>query len=133
MGRIPKLVKEKALAEHHLSSSSTENDDPSSSMNFPSTDFELQLIDEQLFLDDIASISFDHLPAQLPSCASCILSNDSSIDEEEEEEEVDYQGRILPSDPTADWEEQFSNNILERIMKFVTKNVSDYVQYGSKC
>ncbi|CAF1244366.1 unnamed protein product, partial [Adineta steineri] len=30
MGRIPKLVKEKALAEHRLSSSSIENEDPSS-------------------------------------------------------------------------------------------------------
>ena len=29
---FPKLVKEKALAEYHLSSSSTENDDPSSSL-----------------------------------------------------------------------------------------------------
>lgn len=78
MGRIPKLVKEKALAEYHLSSSSTENDDFNSplpsptcsqsmhSINIPSNDFELQFIDDSSFLDQIDSTVFEHPVEKLP-------------------------------------------------------------------
>lgn len=67
MGRIPKLVKEKALAEHHLSSSSTENDDPNSTSCLQSLhsshlipiDIDLEFFDEEFFSDDFDSLSFE--------------------------------------------------------------------------
>jgi hypothetical protein len=134
MGRIPKLVKEKALAEHHLSSSSTENDDPSPSMGspppsinsniFPSKDFELELIDEQIFLDDFDSISFDNPPAKLlPSCTSYILPDNFTIDEtkHDHEENVLTLNRSILTNCTVHYEEKFTDNIIEYIKKFFTK------------
>lgn len=67
MGRIPKLVKEKALAEHHLSSSSTENDDPNSTSCLQSLhsshlipiDIDLEFFDEEFFSNDFDSLSFE--------------------------------------------------------------------------
>jgi len=123
MGRIPKLVKERALAEHQLSSSSTENDDPSSSMpspaqsiNFLSNDFDLQLIDEQLFLDDIDSISLEQSPTKLPSCTSHILPDNFTIDETKHD-------RSVLTNCIINCKEQFSNNVIERIRTLVT-NIS---------
>ena len=112
MGRIPKLVKEKALAEHHLSSSSTENDDYNSplpspscsqsmhSINIPSNDFELPFIDDPSFLDQIDSTVFDH-PADklLLDSSKSNVSNDRRINDSEE----------------------FSQNILPRIGQLVKK------------
>jgi hypothetical protein len=137
MGRIPKLVKEKALAEHHLSSSSTENDDPSPSIgssspscvpsinsnNFTSTDFDLELIDEQLFLDDLDSISFDISSTKLPSCTSYILPDNFTIDETKHDHKEDLLilNRSVLTDSTGNCEEQFSNNVIKYINKFITK------------
>jgi hypothetical protein len=115
MGRIPKSVKEKALAEYQLSSSSTENDEPSPSIiseNFTSTNFELELIDEQFLLDDLNSISFDHPPVKLPTHVSYILPNNFTIDETRHNDEENC---------TVNYEEQFSNDVMERIEILVTK------------
>jgi hypothetical protein len=130
MGRIPKLVKEKALAEHHLSSSSTENDDPSSSIGslpqsinsniFPSKDFELELIDEQIFLDDFDSISFNNSTTKLlPSCTSYILPDNFTIDEtkHDHEENLFTLNRSILTNCKVNCED----NIIEYIKKLVTK------------
>jgi hypothetical protein len=122
MGRIPKLVKERALAEHQLSSSSTENDDPSSSMpspsqsiHFLSNDFDLQLIDEQLFLDEIDSISFDQTSTKLPSCTSHILPDNFTIDE------TNSLNRSVLTNCIINCEEQFSHHVIQRIRTLVRK------------
>lgn len=137
MGRIPKLVKEKALAEHQLSSSNTENDDPSptndssptsciqstNSNPFSSGDFSLELIDEQLFLDDFDSISFDNFPEKLPSCTSHILPDNFTIDETKhiyEEDSFTLNHSIL-TNCTVNCEEQHFDNAIERIKKLVPK------------
>jgi hypothetical protein len=124
MGRIPKLVKEKALAEYHVSSSSIENEDPfssspyvrsigSNSNNLTPSDFNLELIDEQLFSDDFDSISFDDSPSGIPSCKEYILPDNFTIDETKHE----YEEKQF----IVNCEEQFSNNVLERIKGLVTK------------
>lgn len=133
MGRIPKLVKEKALAEHQLSSSSTENDDPSRSNDssptsciqsinsniFPSGDFSLELIDEQLFLNDIDSISFDDFPEKLSSCASSIVPDNYPIDDIKHDYDEDI-FKLNRSD-LINSEEQYFDNIIERIKKLAPK------------
>jgi hypothetical protein len=122
MGRIPKLVKEKALAEHQLSSSSTENDDPNSSMasppqsiNFLSNEFDLQLIDEQIFLDEIDSISLDQSSMKLPSCTSHILPDNFTIDE------TNSLNRSVLTNCIMNCEEQFSRNVIQKFRILVTK------------
>jgi hypothetical protein len=124
MGRIPKLVKEKALAEYHLSSSSTENDDlslsnPSSSPSinsnyFTPTDFDLQLIDEQLSLDE-----FDKSSAILPLCAGYVLPDNFTIDEIKNDRNTD----LFTSNRSifTNCEEQFSKNVIQRIGQLITK------------
>jgi len=133
MGRIPKLVKEKALAEYQFSSSSTENDDPSPSIEslspsinsslFPPSGFDLELIDEQLLLDDFDSISFDNLPAKLPSCASYILPDNFTIDETKHDHEDDLftLNRSVLTNCTVNCQEQFSDNVIERMKKLMSK------------
>ena len=92
MGRIPKLVKEKALAECHHSSdesslstlSTSPARVPSSNSNsnpLLSTDFDLPLIDEQLCNEEFPSTTMEHLTAALPSCTSYILPENFTIDE----------------------------------------------------
>ncbi|CAF5171685.1 unnamed protein product, partial [Rotaria magnacalcarata] len=135
MGRIPKLIKEKALAEHHLSSSSIENDDPSSSVasssppclssmnsnsnNLISTDVNLQLIDEHFFSDDFESISMDTPPTILPSCNDYMLSEDLTIDETKNDlkENISISNRSLLNNCTENCGETFSKNVLEHIKK----------------
>ena len=128
MGRIPKLVKEKALAEHRLSSSSIDNDDsslsiPSSSPsivpsinsnsnNFTSTEFELPLIDEQLFFNESHSISLDNPLRTLPSCTNHGLHDNFTFEEN------------LNSSNHSDLincEKFFANNSIERIKNLVRK------------
>ncbi|CAM4795194.1 unnamed protein product [Rotaria magnacalcarata] len=139
MGRIPKLIKEKALAEHHLSSSSIENDDPSSSVasssppclssmnsnsnNLISTDVNLQLIDEHFFSDDFESISMDTPPTILPSCNDYMLSEDLTIDETKNDlkENISISNRSLLNNCTENCGETFSKNVLEHIKKLVIK------------
>jgi hypothetical protein len=136
MGRIPKSVKEKALAEHRLSSSSTENEDPnnfsvaslspsinSNSNQFPSNDFDLELIDEQLSLDDIDTIPFDKSSATLPSCMSYILPDNFTIVETKHDEDGDLfsLNRSVLTNCTVNCEEQFSKNIIERIQNLIIK------------
>ena len=92
MGRIPKLVKEKALAEcQHSSDESTQSLTSTSPARVPSsnsnsnpllsTDFDLPLIDEQFYNDDFPSISLENLSVALPSCTSYVLPENFTIDE----------------------------------------------------
>lgn len=96
MGRIPKLVKEKALAEcQHSSDESTQSMISTSPARVPSsnsnsnplliTDFDLPLIDEQFCNDDFPSISLDNLNVALPSCATYVLPENFTIDETKSE------------------------------------------------
>ncbi|CAF1526938.1 unnamed protein product [Rotaria sp. Silwood1] len=149
MGRIPKLVKEKALAEHHLSSSSIENEDPSSSIastspsclssinsnNLTSTDINFELIDEPLFLDDFESISIDTPSTTSPSSHSYILPENFTIDEikHNSKENSSVLNRSNLINCTVNNEENFSKNIIERVKKLVMKlnypmtcTISDY-------
>lgn len=137
MGRIPKLVKEKALAEHHLSSSSIENDDPSSSTasssppcsslinsssnNLTSTDGNLPFIDEQFFLDDFDAISIDSSPTALSSCNSYLLPEAFSIDETKynHKENLSAINRPILTNCTVNYKEQYSTNVIEHIRTFV--------------
>ncbi|CAF4377245.1 unnamed protein product, partial [Rotaria sp. Silwood2] len=137
MGRIPKLVKEKALAEHHLSSSSIENDDPSSSIastspsclssinsnNLTSTDMNLDLIDEPFFLDDFESVSIDTPSTTSPSCHSYVLPENLTVDETKtnHKENQSILNHSVLTNYTVNNEENFSNNALERIKKLVLK------------
>ena len=128
MGRIPKLVKEKALAEHRLSSSSIENEDPSSlspyvqsigsnSNHLTSAEFNLELIDEQLLLDDFDSISFDNPPSTVLSRKEYLLPDNSTTDGTKHE----YEEKQSTLNRTVEYQDQFSNNVLERIKGLVTK------------
>ncbi|CAF1057702.1 unnamed protein product [Rotaria sordida] len=151
MGRIPKLVKEKALAEHHLSSSSIENDDPSPSIsstspscissinsksnNLMSTDMNLELIDEPFLLNNFESVSINTPSTTLPLYNNYMLPENFTIDETKYNylENLSILNRSVLTNCTVNCEEHFSNNILERIKKFVTKltcpmtyTVSDY-------
>ena len=93
MGRIPKLVKEKALAEyhHHSSDESTLSVTSSSPARVPSsdsisnhptsTDYDLPLIDEHFFSAELDPISMEDLSEALPSCTSYVLPDNFTIDE----------------------------------------------------
>lgn len=126
MGRIPKLVKEKALAEYM--SSSIENEDPTqanppripplrlNSNNLLSTsalpDMHLPLLDEHSLFADLDSVPIDnqmncHTPLMLPTTAPTSslyhtyqLPENFSIDETKPEHIEDDQ-RIVKLDPTA--------------------------------
>ena len=129
MGRIPKLVKEKAFAERHLSSSSSiENDEQSSSTvvssspyvslinsisnNLTSTDIDLELI-----LND------DVLLTMLSSCTNYKLPENFTIDETK----CDHKGNLfvlndsILRDYTSHDHESFAMNVIEYIKKFSTK------------
>ncbi|CAF1423746.1 unnamed protein product [Adineta steineri] len=123
MGRIPKLVKEKALAEHRLSSSSIENEDPSSPINFDINslgfaDFDLKLIDEQVLLDEFESISFDKFPSTTFSSSNNFLKDDMKHQYGTNQSKLN---RSNQKNCTVNDEEQFSNNVLARIKSLVTK------------
>ncbi|UJR09645.1 hypothetical protein I4U23_013879 [Adineta vaga] len=97
MGRIPKLVKEKALAEYRLSISSSENDDPTSSLasslspyiqsldsnssHFTSAELELELIDEQDMLDEFESLLLDKSSSASGSSIKHALYEHFTLDE----------------------------------------------------
>jgi hypothetical protein len=150
MGRIPKLVKEKALAEHP--SSSIENEDPtqltslrvppinSNSNNPLSTssivDLNLPLMDEHLFFADLDSVPIDnqlncHIPPPVTttissSCNRYELPDNFTIDETKQEDNEDDK-RIVTLNPSAltnymtNCEERFSHNVTERMKTIVNK------------
>lgn len=138
MGRIPKLVKEKALAEHHFSSSSIENDDPNSSItssssspsllnNLTSKDISLELIDEQFLFDDFDCISMNN---SLLSCNSYLFPEDFIIDDKNNNHKENLS---LLNNCTENFDESITKNVLERLRKLVIKithpltyTVSDY-------
>ena len=151
MGRIPKLVKEKALAE--CVSSSIENEDPTdsspprvpplkiNSTNLLSTpsinDFHLPLIDEHSLFADLDSVPLDnqlncHTPPPLtttltlPSYHTYELPDNFTIDETKQEENDD-DDRIVTLNPSAlsyymsNCEEHFATNVIERMVNLVKK------------
>lgn len=149
MGRIPKLVKEKALAEYI--SSSVENEDPTQSSpprvpplrinsNNPLStssmiDIHLPLIDEHSFFADLDTIPLDnqlncHTPPPLTTRYSSYhayeLPENFTIDETKKEDDEDDQ-RIVTLNPSAlshymtNCEEHFANNVLERMKNIMEK------------
>jgi len=151
MGRIPKLVKEKALAEYI--SSSVENEDPTqlslprvppiriNSNNPLSTssiaDLQLPLMDEHSLFADLDSVPIDnqliyHIPP--PLTTTTILSSyhryelpdNFTIDETKQEDNEDDK-RIVTLNPSAltnymtNCEERFSHNVTERMKTIVNK------------
>jgi hypothetical protein len=157
MGRIPKLVKEKALAEH--TSSSIENEDPtqltslrvppinSNSNNPLSTssivDLNLPLMDEHSFFADLDSVPIDnqlncHIPPPVTttissSCNRYELPDNFTIDETKQEDNEEDK-RIVKLNPSAftnymtNCEEHFANNVIER-MERIVQNIS----HPTKC
>jgi hypothetical protein len=149
MGRIPKLVKEKALAEYI--SSSIENEDPTQSSpprvppirinsNNPLsissiTDLQIPLIDDHSLFADLDSIPIDnqlncHTPpplttTALSSCHRYELPENFTIDETKQEEFDDK--RIVQLNPKAltnymtNCDEHFANNVTERMKNIVQK------------
>lgn len=146
MGRIPKLVKEKALAE--CISSSVENDDPTEissndcrQMHKTSTttllDFSLPIIDEHSLFADLDAVPIDsqlncHTPPPFPTTIT--LSNyhtyelpaNFTIDETKQEIDDD---RIVQLNPSAlshympNCDEHFATNVIER-MKVIVQKIS---------
>ncbi|CAF1161154.1 unnamed protein product [Adineta ricciae] len=126
MGRIPKLVKEKALAEYQLSISSIENEDPSSSAAssspyvrsldsncdpFASADVELELIDEQVMLEE-----FDELILEKSSIPSGLSTQRASYDHFTLDEANYYDSNNISYDDA-----QYANDALQRIQDLVEK------------
>ncbi|CAF0780696.1 unnamed protein product [Adineta ricciae] len=152
MGRIPKSVKEKALAEH--TTSSVENEDPaqSSPSHIPSmtsnafnhlstssiADLPIPLIDEHLLFADLDMAPIDNqlnchtsLPGTSLTQSSCYryeLPDNFTIDETKQEDPEDNSG-IVRLNPTAltnymtNCEERFANNVIER-MKTIASKIS---------
>jgi hypothetical protein len=135
MGRIPKLVKEKALAEYV--SSSIENEDPtqaspsripqlnSHSNNPLSTssvvDLHLPLIDEHSLFADLDAVPIDHqLNCHTPPPMTTIVSSSSSS----------YHHYQLPDNFTIDETKQEDNNDDNRIVKL---NPSALTNYMTNC
>jgi hypothetical protein len=151
MGRIPKLVKEKALAEYI--SSSIENEDPTqtpprvppikiNSNNPLSTsslsEINLSLIDEHSFFADLDSVPIDsqlncHTPPFLPTTSTILSSSHTyelpanfTIDETKQEDIKDDQ-RIVKLNPSAlshymtNCDERFATNVIERMMNLIQK------------
>ncbi|UJR36452.1 hypothetical protein I4U23_029175 [Adineta vaga] len=148
MGRIPKSVKEKALAEHLTSS--VENEDPTqlspshipsltlNSINPLSTSsmVDLPLIDEHLLFADLDAVPLDsqsncHTPPPITatSIASCYryeLPDNFTIDETKQEDMED-DNRIVRLNPTAltnymtNCEERFAMNVIERMKTIIQK------------
>ncbi|CAF1201426.1 unnamed protein product [Adineta steineri] len=151
MGRIPKSVKEKALAEH--TSSSIENEDPTqlsplpippltSNSNNPLSassivDLQIPSIDEHLFFADLDNVPIDsqlncHTPPPLTTttrsltCQRYELPDNFTIDETKQEE-IEDDERIVKLDPQAltnymtNCEEYFANNVIERMKNIVQK------------
>lgn len=149
MGRIPKLIKEKALAEHN--SSSVENDDPaqSSPSRVPSmnstnpvstsvtVDLNLPLIDEHSLFADLDSVPIDnHCKCHTNSCINSNMSfchnyklpDNFTIDETNQNADDDnVDNRIVTLNRTAltnymtNCEEHFANDVTEHMKKIVTK------------
>jgi len=148
MGRIPKLVKEKALAEYI--SSTIENQDPiqlSSSHVTPlrlnsnnplsiSSIIDLPLLDEHSLFADLDSVPIYnqllcHTPpplttTRLSSCHTYELPKNFTIDETKQEDNEDDK-RIVMLNPSAlshymtNCEERFANNVIERMITIVKK------------
>jgi hypothetical protein len=153
MGRIPKLVKEKALAEHV--SSSIENDDPTqiSSPRVPpinsndrlstssTVNLSLPLLDEHLLFVDLDSVPIDnHLDYHMPplvtatilsSCNSYELPDNFTIDETKQEED---DNRITTLNPSAltnymtNCEERFASKVIERM-----ENIVRHISHPTTC
>jgi hypothetical protein len=157
MGRIPKLVKEKALAEYI--SSSIENEDPiqSSSSRVPPinsninnhlsttnlADLHLPLIDDHSLFADLDGMPIDtqlncHTPptltaTMLSSCHSYQLPDNFTIDETKQEDTKD-DPRIVKLNPSAlsnymtNCEASFANNVTVRM-----KNIVKKISHPTKC
>jgi hypothetical protein len=149
MGRIPKLVKEKALAEYI--SSSIENEDPTqlSSSRVPpininsnnplstSSTIDLPLLDEHSLFADLDSVPiYNQLLCQTPpplttttrlsSSHRYELPKNFTIDETKQEDSEDDK-RIVILNPLAlshymtNCEQRFANNVIERMIIIVKK------------
>ncbi len=151
MGRIPKLVKEKALAEYI--SSSIENEDPTqlssprvppiriNSNNPLSTssivDLHLSLTDEHSLFADLDRVPIDNqlhchtfLPLTTPPITSSYhtyeLPDNFTIDETKQEY-IEDDKRIVTLNPSAltnymtNCEERFATNVIERMKNIVQK------------
>jgi hypothetical protein len=150
MGRIPKSVKEKALAEHI--SSTRENEDPSQStlsrippltsdpidpILMPSIiDSTLPLIDEHSLFADLDTVPIgNQLNCQTPPpfTASLLSSSyryelpDNFTIDETKSEEMEHDDRIVKLNPTAltnymtNCEERFARNVIGRMRTIVDK------------
>ncbi|CAF1006532.1 unnamed protein product [Rotaria magnacalcarata] len=148
MGRIPKLIKEKALAEHVPSS--IENEDPAqlSPSRVPSTnsnhhmltsstiDLNLPLIDEHSLFADLDSVPIDdhskcdthlRITATMSSCHNYELPDNFTIDETKPEYDNEFDNRIVTLNPSAlanymtNCEERFGNDVIERMKSIVRK------------
>jgi len=144
MGRIPKLVKEKALAEYI--SSSIENEDPTQSspprvpplrmnlnnpLSTPIGDLPLPLIDEPSLFADLDRVPIDnqlncHTPPHLttiPPVSSSYhtyeLPANFTIDETKQEDK-----RIVTLNPSAltnymaNCDEHFAENVIDRMKRY---------------
>jgi hypothetical protein len=151
MGRIPKLVKEKALAEYI--SSSIENEDPTQTpprvppikinSNNPLSasslsDLHLPFSDEHSLFADLESLPIDnqlncHTSPFLPTAARTLSSSHTyelpenfTIDETKQEDMRDDQ-RIVKLNPSAlshymtNCDERFATNVTERMINLVQK------------
>jgi hypothetical protein len=151
MGRIPKLVKEKALAEYV--SSSIENEDPTqtsptrvppkkNNSNNPlsissSVDLNLSLMDEHSLFADLDSIPIDnqlncHTHPLLPRTSTMLSSHTYQLPEnftidETKQEDIKDDERIVKLNPSAlsqymtNCEERFATNVIERMTNLVEK------------
>lgn len=150
MGRIPKSVKEKALAEHI--SATRENEDPTRAssprippLSFPPgdalstssmADISLPLIDEHSLFADLDRVPIGNpLACQTPppvntsvrtSCYRYELPENFTIDETKSEEN-EHDHRIVKLSPTAltnymtNCEERFATHVIERMRTIVNK------------
>lgn len=133
MGRIPKLVKEKALAEyhHHSSDDSTFSVTSSSPSRVPSsdsicnhvvsTDYDLPLIDEQFFPNELDPISMEDLSAALPSCISYVLPANFTIDETKPILHESEETKKFTCSTQCDGPLTFHLAVIERIKQLMSK------------
>ena len=157
MGRIPKLVKEKALAEY--TSSSIENEDPiqsspsrvppinsniNNTLSTPAlVNLHLPLIDDHSIFADLDGMPIDtqlncHTPPPLTSTISSSyhsyqLPDNFTIDETKREDTKD-DPRIVKLNPSAlsnymtNCEVSFAKNVTERMQNIVKK-----ISHPTKC
>ena len=151
MGRIPKSIKEKALAEHVPPS--TENEDPTQTLPFrvppissnfrnstptsTTVNLNLSILDEHLLFTNLDSLPIDHglkyalspllTSAILPSGHGYELSDNFSIDETQHNDENGNNKRIVTLNLSAltnfmsNCDEHFANNAIERMKTIVQK------------